>query len=110
MKSRLESFCALHWNGILNSYSQIFFSQDKWYGIILLLVSLFDYRLGLGGLAAILLTNLLAHLLGFSKEQIASGLYGFNAVFIGICLVYKFHVSPAFLVLFFFSGSTQHHD
>ena len=103
MKSRLQSFCALHWNGILHSYSQIFFSQDKWYGAILLMVSLFDYRLGLGGLAAVLLTNLLAHLLGFSKEQIASGLYGFNAVFIGICLVYKFHVNAAFLVLFFFS-------
>lgn len=103
MKSRIQSIGKLHWNGMINSYAQIFFSQNKWYGIILLLVSMFDYRLGLGGLAAVVLTNLMAHLLGFSKGKIVTGLYGFNAIFIGICLTYKFHVNAAFVVLFLFS-------
>lgn len=28
----MRSFGALHLNGLVNSYAQIFFSQDKWYG------------------------------------------------------------------------------
>ncbi|MEA5071752.1 MAG: urea transporter [Petrimonas sp.] len=103
MKSQIQSIGELHLNGTINSYAQIFFSQDRWYAVILLKVSMLDYRLGLGGLTAVVLTNLMAHLLGFSKEKIRTGLYGFNAVFIGISMVYKFHVNPALFVLFFFS-------
>lgn len=103
MKSQIQSIGELHLNGTINSYAQIFFSQDKWYAVILLTVSMLDHRLGLGGLTAVVLTNLMAHLLGFSKEKIRTGLYGFNAVFIGISMVYKFHVNTALLVLFFFS-------
>src|SRR5690554_515213 len=99
----MRSFGALHLNGLVNSYAQIFFSQDKWYGIILLLLSMLDYRLGLGGLAAVVLTNLLAHLLGFSNEKISTGLYGFNAIFIGLSMVYKFHVNSSFALLLFFA-------
>lgn len=103
MKSQIQSIGELHLNGTINSYAQIFFSQDRWYAVILLTVSMLDYRLGLGGLTAVVLTNLMAHLLGFSKEKIRTGLYGFNAVFIGISMVYNFHVNPALFVLFFFS-------
>jgi urea transporter len=90
----------LHLNGMINSYAQIFFSRNSTYGILLLLLSMLDVRLGAGGVAAVVLTNLLAHLFGFSKEKINSGLYGFNAVFIGISMLYKFHISPPFLILF----------
>lgn len=103
MRSRIQSMGTLHLNGLINSYAQIFFSQDKWYAVILLVLSMLDFRLGLGGLSAVLLTNLMAHILGFSKEKIGSGLYGFNAIFIGLSMVYKFHVNTSFLVLFFFS-------
>ncbi len=103
MIMRVQSIGALHLNGLINSYAQIFFSQDKWYAIILLVLSMLDYQLGLGGLTAVILTNLTAHILGFSKEKISTGLYGFNAVFIGLSMVYKFHVNTSFLILFFFA-------
>jgi len=74
MKSQIQSIGELHLNGTINSYAQIFFSQDRWYAVILLTVSMLDYRLGLGGLTAVVLTNLMAHLLGFSKEKIITGL------------------------------------
>ena len=87
MGLQIQSIGKLHLNGITHSYAQIFFSQHKAYGILLLLLSMLDIRLGAGGVAAVVLTNLLAHLLGFSKAKIDSGLYGFNAVFIGISMI-----------------------
>jgi len=103
MGGQIQSFGKLHLNGIIHSYAQIFFSQHTAYGVLLLLLSMLDIRLGAGGLVAVVLTNLLAHLLGFSKAKIDSGLYGFNAIFIGISMVYKFHLNPPFLILFIFA-------
>ena len=103
MGFRFQPFGKLHLNGMINSYAQIFFSRNSAYGILLLLLSMLDFRLGTGGLAAVVLTNMLAHLFGFSKEKINSGLYGFNAIFIGISMLYKFHINPPFLILFIFA-------
>jgi len=103
MQLSLPPTIALHLNGIIQSYGQIFFTRSKTYGVALLVLSLLDFRLGAGGLVAVVLTNLLAHLLGFSKEKIEAGLYGFNAVFIGISMAYKFHINLPFLMLFLFA-------
>ena len=40
MKSQIQSIGELHLNGTINSYAQIFFSQDRWYAIILLTVAI----------------------------------------------------------------------
>ncbi len=101
--SSLKSTAGLYTRAVLNSYSQIFFSQQTWFGVALLLFSLFDVRIGIGGFSAVLLTNFLAHVLGFSHEKIKAGFYGFNAVFLGMSMVYKFYVTPSFLIFFFFS-------
>ncbi|KUK78119.1 MAG: Cell wall endopeptidase, family M23/M37 [Proteiniphilum acetatigenes] len=103
MGLQIQSIVKLHLNGIIHSYAQIFFSQNRTYGMLLLLLSMLDIRLGAGGLAAVVLTNLLAHLLGFSKTKIESGLYGFNAIFIGISMMYKFHFNLSFAILFIFA-------
>ena len=42
MKSQIQSIGELHLNGTINSYAQIFFSQDRWYAVILLTVSMLD--------------------------------------------------------------------
>lgn len=93
----------MYLDGTLNSYAMIFFSQSRWLAIILLVLSMLDIRLGLGGLSAVVLTNIIAHGLGFSKKRIKSGLYGFNAVFVGLSLVYKFYVNGSFIILFVLS-------
>jgi len=103
MGVQTHSIGRLHLNGMINSYAQIFFSQNRAYGILLLVLSMLDFRLGAGGLVAVIVTNLLAHLFGFSKGKINSGLYGFNAIFIGISMVFKFHLNPPFLILFLFA-------
>ncbi len=100
MKTTLARYWRIHSNGLINSYAQIFFSQNKVFAIVLLLLSLFDLRLGLGGLFAVLFTNAFAHTLSYSKWKIESGIYGFNAIFIGMSLVDKFHVNFSFFILF----------
>lgn len=53
----LHPFAVFHLNGIINSYGQIFFTRSKPYGLMLLLLSLLDLRLGAGGLTAVLLLH-----------------------------------------------------
>jgi urea transporter len=68
----------------LNSYSVIFFFNNKLLAIALLLVTFFNFYAGLSGLLAVLLTVMIANLLGFDKTQLKRGLYSFNALLTGI--------------------------
>jgi urea transporter len=70
--------------GSINSYSQVFFSDNKLFGFILFVVSFFDVWAGLSGLLAVLLTTLTAYLLGFSEFNITKGSYGFNSLLVGL--------------------------
>ena len=56
-------------NSILNSYSQIFFSDGKLLGITLLLVSFLNVNAGLSGIIAILSSHLIALLLVYKKVK-----------------------------------------
>lgn len=71
-------------NLILRSYSQVFFSKSKVLALFLLIISFFDYGAGLGGIIAVVIANLLAFGLGFNTYYLKSGLYGFNALLVGL--------------------------
>lgn len=71
-------------NSVLNSYSQVFFSTSKLLAGFLILISFFDYGAGLGGLLAVLIANALAWYLGYNKYLVSVGLYGFNALLVGL--------------------------
>ena len=101
-KSTLKSIATLHLKATYNSYGQIFFSKRTWFAVTMLILSVLDVRVGLGGLLAVIITNLLSHLLGFSKEKIATGVYGFNAVFMGMSLLFKFYSNSSFLLFYIF--------
>lgn len=81
-------------NGIIKSYSQIFFAENVKFSWILLLVSFFDPTTGLAGLSSVLLTNVIAYRLGFNRTEIAKGLYGFNSLLVGLGMGYYFEASP----------------
>ena len=87
--------------GTLNSYSQIFFSDNKIFGIILLFVSFFDVYAGFAGVISVITTNALAKLLGFNEFNIKEGRYGFNSLLVGlgIGLTYTPGVETLILVL-----------
>ncbi len=68
----------------LNSYSIIFFLDNKLFAAGLLLVTFFNFYAGLSGLLAILIAVLIANSMGFDKIQLRKGLYSFNALLLGL--------------------------
>ncbi len=81
-KDNLQLFVS----GVLNSYSQVFFSDKKSFSVILLAVTFVDPYAGFYGLISVLFTNLAGLYLGFSKTLISRGIYGFNSLLTGLGL------------------------
>jgi urea transporter/murein DD-endopeptidase MepM/ murein hydrolase activator NlpD len=92
------------WNywidAILNSYSQIFFSLNKLFASTILAVTFFNPSVGIFGLLAVFITNVLAYVFGFNRQEIKEGIYGFNALLLGLSLGFSYEVSGAFWLLF----------
>ncbi|HUX95356.1 MAG TPA: urea transporter [Bacteroidales bacterium] len=83
--------------GVLNSYSQIFFSDNKIFSVMLLLVSFADIYTGMAGLLSVIITNLAGILMGFDQRLIRKGVYGFNSLLVGLCIGIFF--SPGLILL-----------
>jgi urea transporter len=70
--------------GVVNSYSILFFSNSKIFSLLLLLISFFNPVAGLSGLIAAFATVCMALLMGFNQSNTVSGVYSFNALLFGI--------------------------
>lgn len=97
MKNNLRSDDFI--NGILNSYSQVFFATNKLFAIILILISLMDPNAGLAGFLSVVIANITAYGLGFNRLEINKGLYGFNSLLVGLGIGYYFQASIPLLVI-----------
>lgn len=86
------------YTGILNSYSQVFFSDKKLFAGLLLIVTFIDSYAGICGLFSVLVTNAVSYWFGFDKRQINKGMYGFNSLLVGLGLGIYF--SPGWLLFF----------
>lgn len=73
-------------NGLVNSYSQIFFSNSKVLGILLLIISFFDFGAGFSGVLSVLVCQITAHLFNFNKDMIYDGSYSYNSLMVGVAL------------------------
>ena len=82
IKTHFKEFSA----GILNSYSQVFFSDKKLFAGLLLIVTFIDSFAGICGLFSVLVTNAVSYWFGFDKHQINKGMYGFNSLLVGLGL------------------------
>lgn len=101
LKTALEKAKANYWvQCILNSYSLMFFSLNNVFAIIILLVTFFSPFVGFCGLLAIVLINVAAYIIGFNRDEILGGLFGFNALFLGLALGFEFLFTPSFIALF----------
>jgi urea transporter/murein DD-endopeptidase MepM/ murein hydrolase activator NlpD len=99
---QLKRVCPYFCTGVLNSYGQVFFSNNRWFSLILLGVSFFDVWAGIAGLAAVLITHLAAYLIGFKTDHIKAGLYGFNSLLVGLGIGIFFQPGLEFYILLFF--------
>jgi len=84
---------------VLNSYSQIFFSTSKVLAVSLVFISFFDYGAGIGGLLAVVISNMLAYFLGYNTHFLKSGIYGFNSLLVGLGVGLTFQPSLELYVL-----------
>jgi len=89
----------LYFTGVINSYSQIFFSNNRWFALLLIITSFIDPYAGLGGIVAVLISNLFAYYIGMSAEHIRNGVYGFNSAMVGMVLGYYFKLSPEYILI-----------
>jgi urea transporter/murein DD-endopeptidase MepM/ murein hydrolase activator NlpD len=71
---------------IPNSYGQVFFSDQRLFSLILIVITFFDLYAGLLGLLSVVVTNLTGFLLGFDRKTIAKGVFGFNSLLVGLGL------------------------
>ncbi|MBL7722135.1 MAG: urea transporter, partial [Chitinophagaceae bacterium] len=69
---------------ILNSYAMLFFSNKKFFAIIVLLSSFINPYTGLAGLIATLIAALSAYFIGFSREQVKTGLFTYSGLLAGL--------------------------
>jgi len=90
--------------GVLRSYSQIFFSESYWFAIPLVVVSFFDISAGLSGLLSVLTASLAASLLKFDKITLTKGFYGFNSLLVGLGLGYYYELTIVIIVVAIFAG------
>lgn len=104
-------------DSILYSYAQIFFSNRKWFGGVVLAATFVVPELGLVALLGVVLSNLTAAVLKFDEVKIRSGFYGFNGILFGAATVFYFTLTPFLLVLicifiiitFLVSAVLEHH-
>lgn len=95
-KNEQVSFIA---HTILNSYAMLFFSNRSAFALAVLLVSFFNPYTGLAGLAATIVSALTAYFMGFSREQVKSGLYTYSALLLGLGMGTFYAFSLGFWIL-----------
>ncbi len=84
---------------LLNSYSLLFFSNNKLFACLLLLVSFFNPYAGLTGVVAALLAIIFANFTGLNKISTLEGIYSYNALIIGMGMGAVYNFSMAFWLL-----------
>ncbi|MBC8319796.1 MAG: urea transporter [Bacteroidetes bacterium] len=89
-------------NCVLNSYAQVFFSKNRFFAIILILVTFFDLYAGIAGLAAVIIANLTAIIMGMNRQKVISGAYGFNALMVGLGIGIYYQPSVEFYIILIF--------
>lgn len=101
MHDHLKKIKQTYLPALLNSYSVVFFFNNRIVGIILLIVTFFNVEAGLSGLAAVIATIILASALGFDEARLRQGLYSFNSLLAGIGMGTFFDPGIAYFVLLF---------
>lgn len=70
--------------GVLNSYSILFFSKNKIFSCLLIIISFFNPFAGFAGLISVVAAVSMANIMQFNFTNTRAGLYSFNALLFGI--------------------------
>jgi urea transporter/murein DD-endopeptidase MepM/ murein hydrolase activator NlpD len=95
----IEKKARFIFEGVINSYAVLFFSNHKVFSYLLIAVSFFNPAAGLAGLIAVLTAVFTATTMGFNAVATRSGFYSFNALLTGIGFGSFFESSSVFFFL-----------
>jgi urea transporter/murein DD-endopeptidase MepM/ murein hydrolase activator NlpD len=84
---------------VLNSYSVVFFLNNRILAVALLVVSFLNVQAGLCGLLSVLFTVALAVVMGLDRLQLKNGVLTFNALLTGIAMGTYYQPSVIFYFL-----------
>lgn len=99
MHQTLRYYFKLSFDSLLNSYAQVFFSNNKIFALLLMAVSFFDVGGGLGSVIAVFCCQVLAVLLKYNHESIRDGSLTYNALMVGTAIGYSFDWNASILLL-----------
>lgn len=102
IKSHIKTEAGIYLEGWLNSYSQIFFSDNKPFAIVLMLSTFIAPVVGLSGVAAIAVTQIIAAIFGFDKTNIRNGLYTYNSLMSGMVMGVYYEMNYSFWIILVF--------
>ena len=88
-------------DSFINSYSQMFFSDNRIFAYLILLASFVNPYAGIAGAFAVMASIVLAQWLGFDKTFISSGSYSSNSLMVGLVMGLYFNFSIKFFVILF---------
>lgn len=97
--SELKKNTGIASGAILNSYSILFFLNNRWMALAVLAASFINFYAGMSGLVATTVAVVVAMLLGFNPTQLRTGIYSFNALITGIGLGTFFDPGIVFFVV-----------
>ena len=99
---KIGSYLKISAQGVLSSYAQIFFSDNKVFAAILMSATFLDPYAGLSGVVAILVTQLTVFLLGYDLSQLKNGSWSYNSLMTGLLIgfLYQFNIYTLLLLLF----------
>lgn len=103
-KELSENKVNFYFEGIINSYSRVFFSKSKFFASIIILATFLNPYSGLSGFICLIVTLLFAEWFGYNKYLIRDGFYGFNSLLTGLALGVYYEFSPAFIFVLIFAS------
>ncbi len=99
VNSRITYLIQLGGDFLLNSYSQLFFSNNRWFALLLLLSTFVDPYCGISGMVALLVAHIASFGLKLPEAPIRKGLYGYNSLLTGLVMGIYFEYSPEFWLI-----------
>lgn len=103
-KEQLKESIQLYYEGIVNSYSQVFFSKSRIFAFIIISATFINPFSGISGFISLVASLLFADWFGYSKVFIRDGTYGFNCLLSGLALGVYYEFSPAFFFILVFTS------
>ena len=101
---KIKEYILLYYRSTFNSYSAVYFSDNKLFALLLIAVTFINPMAGLSGLIAVTVANLLAWLMGYNEFTISRGYYGFNSLLVGLGLGVTYAPGLPFFILLGFAA------